>query len=90
MRTRLTFIALSVNHKHYIQNFTLDINDPALKSVLTVRNLGVIFNDTMTISQHATPVCRCINYHIRNIGKVLKYIDYDTCLAAAMPWYFLV
>ena len=49
----------------------------------TVRNLGVIFNDTMTMSQHVSTVCRSVNYHIRNIGKIRKYIDYDTCHAAA-------
>ena len=49
----------------------------------TVRNLGVIFNGTMTMSQHVSTVCRSVSYHIRNIGKIRKYIDNDTCHTAA-------
>ena len=71
------------HHKQYLQNVTLHVNDTSIKSVPTVRNLGVIFNDTMTMSQHVSTVCRSVNYHIRNIGKIRKYIDYDTCHAAA-------
>ena len=87
------FIASSPHHKQYLQNVTLNVNDTSIKSVPTVRNLGVIFNDTMTlgaifndtmtINQHVSTVCRFINYHIRNVGKIRKYIDYDTCYAAA-------
>ena len=38
------------------------------------------------MSQHVSTVCRSVNYHIRNIGKIRKYIkfiDYDTCHEAA-------
>ena len=35
------------------------------------------------MSQHVSSVCRSVTYHIRNIGKIRKYIDYDTCHAAA-------
>ena len=72
------------HHKQYLQNVTLHINDSSIKFVPTVRSLGVIiFNDTMTMSQHVSTVCRSVNYHIRNIGKIRKYVDYDTCHAAA-------
>ena len=37
----------------------------------------------MTMSQHVSTVCRSVNYHIRNIGKIRKYIDYDTCHVSA-------
>ena len=77
------FIASSPHHKQYLQNVTLHVNDTSIKSVPTVRNFGVIFNDTMTMSQHVSTVCRSVNYHIRSIGKIRKYIDYDTCHAAA-------
>ena len=70
------------NHKQYLQNATLNINDNVIKPVPNVPNLGVIFND-MTKSQHVTTICRSVNYHIHNIGKIHKYIDYDTCHAAA-------
>ena len=49
----------------------------------TVCHLGVIFNDTMPMSQHVSSVCRFVNCHICNIWNIRKYIDCDTCKAAA-------
>ena len=72
-------LSLHPHHKPYVLNVTLHINDSSLP---TVHNFGVIFNDTMTMSQHVSSVCRSISYHI-GIGKICKYIDYDTCHAAA-------
>ena len=79
------FLVLSLYSTRSISktHMYLHVNDSSIKSLPTVRNLGVIFNDTMTISQHVSTVCRSVNYHIRNIGKIRKYIDYDTCHAAA-------
>ena len=66
------FIASSPHHKRYLQNVTLHVNGSSIKPVPTVRNLGVMFNETMTMSQHVNTVCRSANYHIRNIGKIRK------------------
>ena len=30
------------------------------------------------MSQHVTGLCRSVNYHIRNITMIRKYLDYDT------------
>ena len=48
----------------------------------TVRNLGVIFDKYMTMDDHVTAICKTINYHLRNLARIRKYIDNDTCHAA--------
>ena len=71
------FIASSPHHKQCPQNVTLHVNESSINSVPTVRNLGVMFNDTMTMSQYVSTVCRSVNYHIRNIGKRCKYVTWS-------------
>ena len=44
----------------------------------SVRNLGVIFDTTMSMSSHISSISRSLNYHLRNIGRIRCYIDEDT------------
>ena len=39
------------------------------------RNLGVIFDDTMSLSPHVNTIVKGAFYHIRNISKIRKYIS---------------
>ena len=39
------------------------------------RNLGVIFDDTMSLSPHINTIVKGAFYHIRNISKIRKYIS---------------
>ena len=42
------------------------------------RNLGVIFDDTMSLSPHVNTIVKGALYHIRNISKIRKYISKST------------
>ena len=42
------------------------------------RNLGVIFDDTMSLSPHVNTIVKGAFYHIRNISKMRKYIGKST------------
>ena len=42
------------------------------------RNLGVIFDDTMSLSPHVNTIVKGAFYHIRNISKVRKYTSKST------------
>ena len=42
------------------------------------RNLGVIFDDTMSLSPHVNTIVKGAFYHIRNISKIRKYISKST------------
>ena len=61
----------------------MNVNNTTFKPSQTVRNLGVFFDSSMTMSTHVTRTCKSINYHIRNISKIRKYVDTNTCHAAA-------
>ena len=44
-----------------------------------VRNLGVIFDNRMTMRDQITALCRTAHFHLRNIGRIRKSITDDAC-----------
>ena len=45
----------------------------------SVRNLGAFFDANMTMSAHINNVCRNVTFHLRNISRIRKFIDQNTC-----------
>ena len=60
----------------------LPLDNTTIQPSMKVRNLGVIFDKYMTMDDHVTSVCKTVNYHLRNLGRIRKFIDIDTCHAA--------
>ena len=62
---------------------------PALKNLVTAsdtvdcsttaKNIGVIFNNSLSMLPHVTAVCKSSFFHLRNIFKIRKFLSYDTC-----------
>ena len=67
------FIASSPHHSKRLQLLTLTIDNTTINPVSSVRNLGVTFDNSMSMSQHVTGLCRSINYHTRNITMIRKF-----------------
>ena len=44
----------------------------------SIRNVGAYFDSDLSMNAHVTKVCQAIHFHLRNIGKVRKYLDFDT------------
>ena len=62
-----------------ITEITLTIGNSCIKPSQTIRNLGAYFDSIMTMASHITNVSRTITFHLRNISRIRKYIDKDTC-----------
>ena len=45
----------------------------------SVRNIGVIFDESVSLDLHITSVCRSCFYHIHNIWKIRKYLSLKSC-----------
>ena len=62
---------------------------PALKNLViasdtvdcstTAKNIGVMFNNSLSMLPHVTAVCKSSFLHLRNIFKIRKFLSYDTC-----------
>ena len=51
------------------------IGESFVPSSTQARNLGVIFDATMTLKPHISSVIRMASFHLRNVGKLRKYLN---------------
>ena len=42
------------------------------------RNLGVLFDSSMSLSHHINKLCKSLNYKIYSIGKIRRYLNKHT------------
>ena len=45
----------------------------------TAKNIGVMFNNSLSMLPHVTAVCKSSFFHLRNIFKIRKFLSYNTC-----------
>ena len=46
---------------------------------MSVRNLGLILDNTLGMEKQVNSICKSCYYLIRNIGLIHKYINDETC-----------
>ena len=73
------FVASSLHHQKKLENITLLLDDVEICPSKSVRNLGVVFDQQMCMSDHVTQLCKSVNWLVRNIYRIRPFIDYDTC-----------
>ncbi len=56
----------------------LSIGQDVVKRSLSARNLGVIFQSSMSLEEHVKSVCKSCYFHIRNISKIRYLLDIQT------------
>ena len=77
-KTEVLFIASPFFQKQIDCNVFM-VDKTAVKPSRSARNIGVIFDNTLDMSDHITQICRISNYHLRNIGSIRKFITTDAC-----------
>ena len=74
------FIACSHHREKRPQHLSLPLDGTATMLPFTeVRNLGVVFDRHMSMSNHITSLCKSTYWQIRNINRIRRFIDFDTC-----------
>ena len=53
----------------------ITIGDSQITTSSQARNLGVIFDSTMTLKPHISNIVRVSSFHIRNISRIRKYLN---------------
>ena len=77
------FIACSWYNSNKLPDISLKIGSHSIPISKTIRNLGIIFDQTMTLSQHVDSLRRSVTFHIRNLWRIRRFIDTESCRAAA-------
>ena len=72
------FRFLHSRFRHSLSPPTISVGMENIRPSQQARNLGVIFDDTMSLSPHVNTVVKGAFYHIRNISKIRKYISKNT------------
>ena len=82
-KTELLLIAFS-RHAKYVSDLDLrlKIGGSVIAPSETVKNLGIIFDKSLSMTNHVSSLCRSINFHLRNLRKIRRFINRSTCAHA--------
>ena len=76
------FLASSQHNLPHLKDICINICGSIISQSVTIRNLGVIFDQTMStwsMSEHVKHSAASVNYHLRNIYRIRRYITIDSC-----------
>ena len=73
------FVATSHHFEKLVPNVHLQIGHEMISPSENIRNLGVIFDDVMSMSAHVTSLSCNLTYHLRNITRIRRFMNLDTC-----------
>ncbi len=77
-KTEIVFMSSRFNRNPIsLDSFAIDATH--IKPATSVRNIGVIFDDAMTMNNQITAICKSAHFHLRNIGRIRKCISYEAC-----------
>ena len=71
---------LLVLHTKYRPKPPLDsitVGDATVEPTSSARNIGAIFDDTMSFEEHVNDLCKTAFYHIRNISRIRPCLSID-------------
>ena len=77
-KTEVLYIASPYFQKS-MPSESLRIGDTAVSPARKARNIGVIFDETMSMKDHISSICKTSHFHLRNIGAIRKYLTQDAC-----------
>jgi hypothetical protein len=72
------FIAGTVQNLIKIPPVTLKVDGSIIKPSDTVRNLGIVFDKHMSMTQHINSLISTVNFHLRNLRRIGRYLDKET------------
>ena len=70
---------LSPSQQKRFSTLELNVGGATIQSTKTVKFLGVVLDQHLSMSGQVTAVIRGCNYHLRNIGKVRPLITTNAC-----------
>ena len=71
---------LIIGSRAHLKQLSMDgirIGDSIIQPSGVARNIGAIFDKTMSMKDHILSICRSCYCHIRNIGKVRRFLTKD-------------
>ena len=60
--------------RHKLQPCSIQVGNAAIDPSCQVRNLGVIFDESMSMTAQVTSICKSMNFQLRSIGRIRKFL----------------
>jgi hypothetical protein len=73
------FIASSVAHRKRLEHLTFHLDDVEIHPSPSVKNLGAVFDSHMKMDNHVTQLSRSLNFQIRNLSRIRRFVDVNSC-----------
>ena len=73
---------LFLTSPYYIDLFCdseFEIGETKIVPTSAARNIGILFDSTLSMNQQINNMCRVAHFHLRNLGAIRKFITQDAC-----------
>ncbi|XP_067050289.1 uncharacterized protein [Acropora muricata] len=71
-------LVLHAKHRPKPSLDSITVGDATVEPTSGARNIGVVFDDTMSVEEHVNELCRTAFYHIRNISRIRLCLSIDS------------
>ena len=61
---------------YYFSSLSISVEDSIILQS-KVRDLGVMFDQSLSFDDHISGVCRSTHFHLRNIGRIRSLLSYE-------------
>ena len=72
-------VAASVHNMRNLPDVQLNFDNILISPSETIRNIGVIFEHRMSMSNHISHICSTVTFYLRNIARIRRFIDQSAC-----------
>ncbi len=62
-----------------LPHLELRVGDININPSTTGKNLGVTLDLSLLMNRHISTVCRSVNFHIRNLRRIRRFLTQDAC-----------
>ena len=78
-KTEILFISSPYYHDQ-VSVDSVQIGNTAVAPTTSARNIGIIFDEHMSMNDQISHVCKSVHYQLRNLGAIRKFLSQDSCL----------
>ena len=73
------FVASSNYNVNFFSDISIQIGNSIISQSPTIKNLGVIFDQAMSMTSNVKSIIKSINFHLRNIYRIRRFITSESC-----------
>lgn len=73
-------LAMSPKLRHHLpRDISINIGNGRVQMSDNVKNLGIFFQSSMSMSKQITALCKSLNFHLYNISRIKNLLTSDAC-----------